>query len=65
MWPCMIQDFEAKVMACDIYQSRSLDPPVSMHPLEWPQKPWSRLCLDNAGSLFEKMCMILIDAHSK
>ena len=41
-------------------------PPVApLHPWKWPTKPWSRLHLDFAGPLQNKMFLILIDAHSK
>ena len=36
-----------------------------MHPWEWPQRPWSRLCIDYAGLFVDKMFLVIVDAHSK
>ena len=36
-----------------------------MHPWEWPQRPWSRLHLDYAGPLMNKMFLVTVDAYTK
>ena len=62
----MDRELEAKVRACEVcQQTRHLDRPGPIHPWEWLQKPWSRLHLDYAGTLFGKMYLVLIDAYSK
>ena len=65
-WPSMDAHLEAKVRACAECQA-SRPPPASapLHPWEWPQKPWSRLHLDYAGSFLNRMFLVLVDAHSK
>ena len=37
----------------------------TMHPWEWPQRPWARLHLDYAGPFMGKMFLVTVDAHSK
>ena len=63
-WPRMDRDLENKVRACT-QQTRPQNPPVTIHPWEWPKKPWVRLHLDYAGPVSSKMHLVLIDAHSK
>ena len=62
-WPEIDHDVEEKVRACNVcQQNRPQNPPVTIHPWEWP---WSRLHLDYAGSILGKMFLVLIDAYSK
>ena len=38
---------------------------VPMQSLEWPTQPWSRLHIDHGGPFQIKMCLVVVDAHSK
>ena len=65
-WPFIDHDIEKLAKACEVCMSVKNAPPVlPMSPWVWPSKPWQRLHIDFAGSLFGKMYFILIDAHSK
>ncbi|XP_046556702.1 uncharacterized protein K02A2.6-like [Haliotis rubra] len=65
-WPNMDLDLEEKVKTCEIcQQSRPVPPESTLHPWEWPEKPWSRLHLDYAGPFLGKLFLVCIDAHSK
>ena len=65
-WPGIDKDIENMVQTCNECQVNQATPPVApLHPWKWPTKPWSRLHLDFAGPLQNKMFLILIDAHSK
>lgn len=57
---------EKKVKACTQCQTNQKMPPsASLHPWQWPSRPWSRLHLDFAGSFMGQMFFVLVDAHSK
>ena len=43
--------------------SRHSPSKVPLHPLEWPDGPWSRIHIDFAGPFMGKM--FLVNAHSK
>lgn len=65
-WPGMDRELEEKVRSCRVcQQSRPQDAPTTIHPWEWPKRPWVRLHLDYAGPMLGKMYLILIDACSK
>ena len=65
-WPGIDKDIENMVQTCNECQVNQATPPVApLHPWKWPTKPWSRLHLDFAGPLQNKMFLILIDALSK
>ena len=65
-WPGIDQEIEAMANGCDIcLQFRSNVKCATMHPWEWPDKPWSRVHADFAGPFLGHMFLIIIDAHSK
>ena len=65
-WPGIDKDIENMVQMCNECQVNQATPPLApLHPWKWPTKPWSRLHLDFAGPLQNKMFLIFIDAHSK
>ena len=65
-WPNMDDCLEQKVRTCELCQlNRPPDHPVTVHPWEFPKKPWVRLHIDYAGPVMGKMFLVLIDAHSK
>ena len=65
-WPKMDTNLEEKVKSCATCQSHQKTPPCSsLHPWEWPGRPWSRVYVDCAGPLMGKMFLLIIDAHSK
>ena len=39
--------------------------PATLHPWEWPDRPWVRLHIDYAGPYLGKWFLIVVDAHSK
>ena len=65
-WPKMDCELEMKVQSCNVSQvNRKLPPEASLHPWEWPHKPWVRLHLGYAGPFLGKMFLIIVDVHSK
>ena len=54
------------VKECNMCQQRHKSPSASpLHHCEWPQEPWSRVHIDYAGPIRDKMLLIIVDAHSK
>ena len=65
-WPGIEADLELRVKACQVCQENSKPFPVtSLHPWEWPSRPWSRLHVDFARPFQGKMYLVLVDAQSK
>ena len=65
-WPLIDTDIESVVKECNMCQQRHKSPSASpLHPWEWPQEPWSRLHIDYAGPIRDKMLLIIVDAYSK
>ena len=65
-WPNIDSDIETIVKKCVPCQENRKSPPsASLHPWEWPNKPWYRVHVDYAGPIDGKMFLILVDAHSK
>ena len=65
-WPKIDCDIEAKVKGCSTCAVSGPDPPpTTLHPWEWPKKPWSRIHLDYAGPFLGKTFLLLVDFHSK
>ncbi|XP_040195338.1 uncharacterized protein LOC120928305 [Rana temporaria] len=62
-WPQMdtaIEDYVAQFPECCQPQKRG-----TLQPWPWPTDLWSRLHLDFAGPIQDKMYLIVVDAHSK
>ena len=65
-WPGLDSDIVAKVQACATCQLNQKSPaPAPLQPWDWPERPWSRVHADYAGSFLGRMFLILVDAHSK
>ena len=65
-WPKLDADIEMKVRQCNkCQQNRKKAPESTVHPWEWPERPWSRIHMDFAGPFMGKMFLVLVDAHSK
>lgn len=65
-WPGIDKQIEhvvSKCMSCQ--QLRNKPPPVSLHPWNWPTRPWQRIHADFAGPIFGTMFLVVVDAHSK
>jgi hypothetical protein len=65
-WPNIDQDIEKMAKACmACSQVKSTPPNIPLHPWVWPDKPWRRIHVDFAGPLFNRMYLLVVDAHSK
>ena len=65
-WPKLDADIDSVVKRCSTCQEHhSLPASASLHPWEWPSKPWQRLHIDHAGPFMGHMFLILMDAYSK
>jgi hypothetical protein len=65
-WPGLDAEIEAKVRGCNICQQINKRPPSSsLHPWEWPGKPWFRIHVDFAGPFEGKMILVITDSYSK
>ena len=65
-WPNIdndIVDLCRSCTACAKHQNRPSKPPI--HPWMVPEKPWSRLHLDNAVKFMGSNWLVLVDAYSK
>ena len=57
---------EETVKQCKQCQdSQTLPPKAPLHPWQWPSHPWTRLHIDYCGPLCGKMCLVVVDSHSK
>ena len=65
-WSLLDMDIESVVKECAKCQHKQKAPAAApLKPWEWPKEPWSRLHVDYAGPIHEKMLLIIVDAHSK
>ena len=65
-WPKLDSDIESYVHNCGNCQAMTAVPPLSsVHPWEWPGKPWVRIHVDFAGPIKGQMYLIVIDSYSK
>ena len=46
-------------------ETRHKLPSATLHPWDWPQKPWQRVHTDYAGPFLGRMFLILVDANTK
>ena len=60
---------EAKIIISDsqipVYATTAVPPLASVHPWEWPGKPWMRIHVDFAGPIKGQIYLIVIDSYSK
>lgn len=62
----MDANIEALVKSCVPCLSTQSKPPKSpLNPWPWPSKPWSRIHIDFAGPIYNKMYLVIMDAYSK
>ena len=65
-WPKITTHIEELVRSCLACQSNRNKPPTTtLHPWNWPAKPWQRVHIDFAGPFMDKMFLIVVEAHSK
>ena len=65
-WPGIDREIEDLVRGCPSCQSLGNKPPVmTLHPWNWPTRPWQRVHVDFAGPFFGRMFLIVVDANSK
>ena len=65
-WPHIDDQIEQKAKRCSSCSHiRNVPARASLHPWEWPHKPWQRIHMDFAGPFLNHMFLIIVDAHSK
>ena len=65
-WPGIDQRIEEVAKSCQLCAEIKTTPSVApLHPWLWPEQPWRRIHIDFAGPLYDKMYMLVVDAHSK
>ena len=65
-WPGMNQAIENAIKNCKVCQEACHKPPsATLHPWDWPQKPWQKVHADYAGPFLGRMFLILVDANTK
>ena len=65
-WPRMDEDVAQVVHSCHECQKNQAAPPhAPLQPWSWPKQPWSRLHLDFAGPMLNRMFLVVVDAHTK
>ena len=65
-WPGIDSDIVKRVIGCNICQLNRPSPSkASLHPWEYPSRPWAWIHIDHAGPFISKMFLIVIDAHTK
>ncbi|CAL8137815.1 unnamed protein product [Orchesella dallaii] len=65
-WPDMDNEIECLAKSCTECCSSRPDPPTApLHPWQFPEGAWQRLHIDLAGPLFNRMYLVVMDAHSK
>jgi len=65
-WPNLDKEIEDLVSSCNSCQSsRSLLPVAPLHPWSRPDRPWSRIHMDHAGSINNQMLFVVVDSFSK
>ena len=64
--PGVDQQLEQKVKSCTNCQQHQNSPTTaSLHPWEWPKRPWVRLHIDYARPIQGKIFLVSVDAYSK
>lgn len=72
-WPGMDKEVETAVKNCSVCleaDKSAKTSPAPMQPVEWPQRPWQKLCIDIVGPLEHvpqnnRFIITLVDYHSK
>ncbi|XP_035233382.1 uncharacterized protein K02A2.6-like [Stegodyphus dumicola] len=65
-WKGIDHDIEEVSRNCvDCIKFKSDPVRARVHHWEYPSAPWERIHVDFAGPIFERMFLIIIDAHSK
>ena len=65
-WLSLNIDQEKEAHECTKCQhEREMPPARPMQAWEWPDKPWTHLYVDHAGSFIGKTLLIIIDAYLK
>ena len=65
-WPKLDNGIETVVKSCMTCQEISNKPAVAqLCPWNFPQQPWSRLHIDYAGLIENKMILVIVDSTSK
>ena len=65
-WPGLDSTIENRVRSCEKCQTnRPLPLKASLHPWEYPSRPWTRLHIDHAGTFLGHTFLIVVDARSK
>ena len=65
-WPGMEQEIETTVHNChECQKHRAVPPQAPLQTWSWPKQPWSRVHMDFAGPLDNRMLLVVVDAYTK
>ena len=65
-WPGIDKEIEQVAQQCEPCQGlRNKPQTTTLHPWNWPARPWQRIHVDFAGPFMGSMFFIVVDAHSK
>nr|XP_042899135.1 uncharacterized protein K02A2.6-like [Parasteatoda tepidariorum] len=65
-WQDIDQDIENSAKNClDCARFKTDPAKAKVHHWEYPSAPWERVHIDFAGPIFERMFLLIVDAHSK
>ena len=65
-WPRLDDDIQRRVQACVQCQINQKSPsPQSLHPWQFPDRPWSRVHIDYAGPIRNHYLLVAINSYSK
>ena len=65
-WPKIDQEIENMISSCNGCHNKRAEPPTSsVHPWEYPERPWQRIHADFAGPISGQMYLLIVDSYSK
>ena len=65
-WPKIDSEIDEVVKTCGTCQQhRPMPAQASIHPWEYPKRPWSRIHIDHAGPYLGHTFLIIVDSYSK
>ena len=65
-WNGIDKDIEQEARSCEGCHNKLANPPkTTLHPWEFPKRPWHRLHVDFAGPIRGTTYFLVIDSYSK